>query len=217
MRIFISTDATLHGIFNTDAGIYAKLLSSNLSLLKANDIVYYNFKEGKFDTATATSSIIIVKDNSTNELQDIKSDTDFMLHHSKTDEHQTNVVSKFSGQKRSGAHSQNDNDFYKPVFKIIFGNNTDKVNEILKTLGFSKENYKLEALIRLNKSLALLPLKGKWLEDAFKTAKQALEKSDNIKSANDRLAGIAYKENVTEFLEQLKPIETEIINLSAVK
>ena len=94
-RIFISTDSNLHGIFGgrNDANLQKKLKESNLSLLNDNDKIYYNGQT--FDTSTTTSSIIVVKDSSAARLTGINPNTDFLLHHTQTNEHIKNVVNNF--------------------------------------------------------------------------------------------------------------------------
>jgi hypothetical protein len=132
-RIYISTNETLHGIFNFDNGNLAKLNTSNLTLLKVNNEVYFNGET--FDTNSKASSIIIVSDSSETKLTGIKAETDLLLHHTQTESHIKNVVEKFDGKKVQGRHPDL---YYTDVFKIIFNDEiTDKLSEILKILGFT--------------------------------------------------------------------------------
>lgn len=148
-RIFISTDFELHGMFNNDIPTLLKVNASQIALLNNNDVVYYNGVT--FDTTSAGANIILVKDSSTTPLIGINAGTDFLLHHTRTTEHQNSVVHEFKGGKKQGMHSQRDEDFYKYVFKeIIFNDtNTDKLNSILQVLGFDdatqKHNKELES------------------------------------------------------------------------
>lgn len=223
-RIFISTDANLHGIFGgrTEADLQQKLNNSGLSLLKDNDVVYYN--EKTFDTITTTSSIIVVNDLSATRLEGINADTDFLLHHTQTDEHITNVVNKFegNGNKVQGQHPDL---YYTDVFKIIFDDtNTDKLNSILKVLGFTEEEIKkkddLEALIHLHKSLNLLPLKikaGILKDNDFKTEIDKIKAKEEMKLSVEKF--LPNGETVTpDTLEaKLTAIEDEIVKLSTTR
>lgn len=100
-RIFISTNANLHGIFGGRdyANLQTKLTNSGLYLLDRgeNHKVYYNGTG--FDLATAASNIIVVKDSSEISLTGINPNTDMLLHHTQTDNHIINVVEKFEGKK----------------------------------------------------------------------------------------------------------------------
>jgi hypothetical protein len=134
-RIYISTNGTLHGIFNFDDDTRAKLNLSNLTLLNANNVIYFNGKT--FDTTSTTSNIMIVKDSSTIKLTGINSETDLLLHHTQTDQHIENVVKQFEGKKVQGRHPDL---FYTDVFKIIFNDDIkDKLAEMLRVLGFSEK------------------------------------------------------------------------------
>ena len=218
-RIYISTNATLHGIFNNDAAVYLKIAESNLNLLDKNDVIFFSIETNKFSTATANPGIIIVKDSSTTPLPDIKMNTDFLLHHSRTLEHQNTVVKNFSGRKKSGKHSNNGKELYKPVLEIIFDDSDDKVNRILSVLGFSDEEMKrtdeVEALIQIHKSLKLVPLKGCWRDDALNEDKKKLEDLSHINQTVEQLTTITYKEKIDDFYKQFEPLEAEIIKLSA--
>jgi len=143
-RVFISTDSTLHGIFNNDIAVLQKVNNSNLNLLNTNDIVYYDFANSIFDLTFTTSSIIIVKDSSTTALKNIKEDTDFLLHHSRTEEHQRMVVTPFKGRKKPGMHSNRVEDLYKPILKFLFDDGEDKLNRILGVLGFTDSQVQKE-------------------------------------------------------------------------
>ena len=134
-RIYISTNETLHGIFNFDSDHRAKLNKSSLSLLRNNNVVYYS--GNKFDTISTTSTIIVVKDSSTTQITGINAETDLLLHHTQTYDHIKNVVEKFQGKKVLGRHPDL---YYTDVFKIIFNEAiTDKLSEILKVLGFTEK------------------------------------------------------------------------------
>jgi len=146
---------------------------------------------------------------------------DYILYHiSSADNIKNTITATFSpAYIQSGSH--NLNQFHDKVYRIIFDDKNNKPERILTALNFTHEGIgrknKLEALILINKSLTLLPLKGKWLKDTFETTKRVLESSKNIETAKGKLSSINYKEDVEEFLKQLEPIETEIVNLSTSK
>lgn len=147
-RIFISTNANLHGIFGGRdyANLQTKLTNSGLSLLNngENHKVYFNGTG--FDIATTSSSIIVVIDSSATLLTGINPLTDLLLHHTQTDNHIRNVVEKFEGKKVQGRHPDL---YYTEVFKIIFNDNIiDKLPAILKVLGFTEKEVQEKIVLK---------------------------------------------------------------------
>jgi hypothetical protein len=162
-RVFISTNGSLRGLYRGDAVKEKKLQNCNLTLLNNNDVVYYNFETNVFDTNSVNSSLIVIKDSSptNNEspvnslIQNINTETDFLLHHSREPNHQIFVVKKFHN-KKPGQHTPGNEHLYQPVFDIIFDENVyglDKVVKIFEVLGFTDEEVKekdeLEAKLSL--------------------------------------------------------------------
>lgn len=148
-RIFISTDATLHGIFGgiNYLNLQSKLNNSNLSLLndENTDLVYFNGQT--FDKTSIQADIIIVKDSSTKTLAGINAANDFLLHHTQTDAHIRNVVEKFEGRKIQGRHPDL---FYLDVFKIIFDDSifsANKCEKIINAVFYDPEEEKLTEAI----------------------------------------------------------------------
>lgn len=173
-RIFISTDANLHGTFGgrSDTDFQTKLNISNLSLLNNNDIVYYNGTV--FDTTSTGSSIIIVKDLSTTKLTGINANTDFLLHHKKTDSHVTNVVNNFEGQKVLGQHPDK---YYKDVFKIIFDDTiNNKAQRIIEFL-FPTADTILGKKLDLLHSLLVPPVDFADAKEQWKKIKEAVDEA----------------------------------------
>jgi len=192
-RILISTDSQLHGIFNNNIPILMKLKKSNISLLNDNNVVYFNGE--KFDITSIASSIIIVKDSSTIPLTDVNSETDFLLHHSRTENHQKEVVEKFTGRKKRGMHSNRDEDLYKPVFEKLFDDTiSDKLKAILEVLGFTdKEIEEKETLeSQLNFLHHCLTPDGLSKEEVTNAEWAKLDEFTKLKTANDGPFGNNY-------------------------
>jgi hypothetical protein len=77
----------------------------------------------------------------------------------------------------------------------------------------------LEALIRLNKSLNLLPLKlnDDWTESAFNAAKATLEITFDTELISSMLKNISFTSNPVEYFKQLESVESEIVNMTTTR
>ena len=228
-RIFISTNHDLHGLFNgrDHSVLKTKLDQSCLSLLTSSNVVYYNGEAKRFDASSINSDIIIIKDSipsSTTDLLDTIfnsiTEADVLLHHSREKFHLDFIKSKFVN-KKYGEHTTGEQHTYEPVFKIIFGEEDDKVNKILEVLGFTDEEVnrknKLGAYIQLYKALKILPLRGNWNDISFQDAKTKLETKIGISLVVNKLSDIIFIQDFDEYYKQLDDIESQIINLSSIR
>lgn len=193
-RIFISTNANLHGIFGGRdyANLQARLTNSGLSLLNSDENHKVYFNGTGFDMTTTSSSIIVVKDSSETSLTGINPLTDLLLHHTQTDNHIRNVVENFEGKKVQGRHPDL---YYTDVFKIIFNDAiTDKLSEILKVLDFTdKEVEEKETLeSKLNFLHHCLTPDGLINAEVTNSEWANLDEFTKLKSTNDGPFGDNY-------------------------
>ena len=200
-RIFISTNETLHGLFNFDNDNFKKLLDSQLSELTKYDVLYYNGKT--FDTSSKSSNIIVISDASEKQLTSINPDTDLLLHHAKTREHIDRVVNKFEGKKVQGEHP---NVYYTAVFKIIFNDKiTDKLSEILKVLGFTDKEVQEKEVLESKLNFLHLCLTPDRLtkQEVTKSEWTELSEFEILKNANDGPFGDKYIEALRNLRDKL--------------
>lgn len=149
-RIFISTNATLRGLYSTGDNIartgyeieHKKIQDLNISLLTyENPMLFYSETDKIFKTLDENSKIILINDltpcedpqSSFPETLKIDDKNDYILHHSREDRHINWIETESFFSKTKGMHSLRDN-LYPQVFDIIFDGKDNKAERIIEFL-----------------------------------------------------------------------------------
>lgn len=155
-------------------------------------------------------------------LQSILKDIDevyLVIHKTKPSTYLETFKRIFNGRLKSYIYQNHvSNHLYEKVLKSSLSNTLiNDLSNLEDSIVKEFPDPHLESLIHLHKFLKLLPLKGNWNEDSFNKEKKTLENSDSMKLAKNKLDNISFVKDIEVYYEQLKPIQTEIINLSTAK